>query len=120
MSETALIAAAATPPSVGSASPSDTCSLEISCTAGHSRSMPSEAQSEINLATSAGDAGHKETPFSSHHLANIGAARNLACASATSTGLFIAWPCAAPREHHPSSYVAPSIARDAAGCASRN
>ena len=83
-------AAAATPPSVGSASPSETCALEISCTAGHSVSIPSEAQSVTNFATVAGPAGHHEAPFRSHHLANIGAARIRACANAANTGFVMA------------------------------
>src|SRR3982750_2208740 len=90
MPETALIAAAAVPLGVGSARPMETCALEISCTAGHSRSMPSGAQSRTNFATMAGAAGPGGNPVSSHHLAETGAARIRACASAASTGLVIA------------------------------
>src|SRR6185437_16086058 len=79
-------ASATAPPSVGSANPSAACIFEISCTAGHSRSMPSAAQSTTNLATAVGAAGQAESPLSSHHLANIGAARIRACANAASSG----------------------------------
>src|SRR5882724_8230869 len=90
MPATSLMAAAAMPPSVGSARPIETCALEISCTAGHSRSMPSVAQSATNLATAAGAAGQEETPCSSHHRANMGAARIRAWVSAANTGFIIA------------------------------
>jgi hypothetical protein len=68
-----------------------TCALEISCTAGQSRAMPSGAQSVTNFAIAAGDAGQKLVPFSSHQRANIGAARMRACASAASTGFVVNW-----------------------------
>ena len=55
----------------------------------HRRPQPLDAEQgaiEHEFATSAGVAGQKETPFSSHHLAKIGAARGRACTSAASTG----------------------------------
>ena len=89
MLATSLTAAATAPPSVGSASPSVMCVLEMSYTAGQSRAIPSGAQSATNFAIAAGEAGQNVVPFNSHHRANIGAARMRACASATSTGFVV-------------------------------
>src|SRR5262249_34048416 len=84
---TSLTAAATDAPSVGSARPSVSWYLDISCSVGQSRSMPSGAQSDTNRARSGGRAGQSGAPLSSHHLAYSGAVRARAWASAASTGL---------------------------------
>ena len=110
------MAAAAAPPSVGSANPNEVCAAEISCTAGHNRSMPSEAQSLMNLATAAGGAGQNGAPFNSHQRANIGAARRRACASAANTGFVIARYRLALRS---ASWTPPIFLRSAINCTRR-